>query len=254
MFRGESQKMDAAFRAGSAFTRTGQTMRDLIQSDRHSFQVAIVDDDDSVLHALSRLLSAWGYQVTPYAGGSAFLQSLEVQPPDILFVDLRMPGLDGLTLQEAMRARGVRAVTVFLSAHADVASSVRALRGGAIDFLEKPCDEPTFRATLERATDAARRQREAAAISAELTRRWQELTRREGEVCRLVVTGRPNKQIAAALGTTEKTVKVHRARVMRKMQADSVASLVRMFDSLEDDQPAPARVGPRRRRAPAMSA
>src|SRR3954469_4663704 len=113
-------------------------MREIIESDRRSFRVAIVDDDESVLHALSRLLSAWGYQVTPYASGFALLASLDVQPPEILFVDLRMPGLDGLTLQEALRARGVRAVTVFLSAHADVASSVRALRGGAIDFLEKP--------------------------------------------------------------------------------------------------------------------
>jgi FixJ family two-component response regulator len=178
------------------------------------------------------MLALCGYDVTTFASAQAFLSSLDQWQPEVLLVDLRMPETDGLALQSALVDRGIRIPTVFLSGHGDVATSVRAIRGGAIDFLEKPCDEPTLLASLERASDVARRDRETRLVLRELTSRVETLTRREHEVFRWVVTGRLNKQIAAALGTTEKTVKVHRARVMTKMHADSLADLVRMFDLL----------------------
>ena len=196
------------------------------------WQVALVDDDLAVLRSLSRMLTLCGYDVTTFPSADAFLSSLDRWQPEVLLVDLRMPDTDGLALQAVLVDRGIRIPTVFLSGHGDVATSVRAIRGGAIDFLEKPCDEPTLLASLERASDVARRDRETRVVLRELTSRVGTLTRREHEVFRWVVTGRLNKQIAAALGTTEKTVKVHRARVMTKMHADSLADLVRMFDLL----------------------
>lgn len=196
------------------------------------WQVALVDDDLAVLRSLSRMLTICGYDVTTFPSADAFLSSLDRWQPEVLLVDLRMPETDGLALQAALVERGIRIPTVFLSGHGDVSTSVRAIRGGAIDFLEKPCDEPTLLASLERASDVARRERETRVVLRELTSRLDTLTRREHEVFRWVVTGRLNKQIAAALGTTEKTVKVHRARVMTKMHADSLADLVRMFDLL----------------------
>jgi FixJ family two-component response regulator len=199
--------------------------------------VAIVDDDATVLRSLSRMLSACGYDVATFQSPAAFLRHLGGWLPDVLLVDLRMPEIDGLSLQDMLRARGVYIPTVFLSGHGDVSTSVRALRGGAIDFLEKPCDEPVLLASLERAVEAGRREREIRAYRSELRAREATLTRRESEVFRLVVTGRLNKQIAALLGTSEKTIKVHRGRVMSKMHAPSLADLIRMFDVLHGTVP-----------------
>ncbi|HEY9227186.1 MAG TPA: response regulator [Gemmatimonadaceae bacterium] len=198
------------------------------------WRIALVDDDATVLRSLSRMLSMCGYDVTTFRSADAFLASLQTWQPEMLLVDLRMPGTDGLALQALMQERGLRVPTVFLSGHGDVATSVRAIRGGAIDFLEKPCDESTLLASLERAADVARRERMSRSTLHELKTRAGTLTRREQEVFRWVVTGRLNKQIAATLGTTEKTIKVHRARVMTKMHAESVAELVRMFDMLAE--------------------
>ncbi len=204
-----------------------------------AWRIALVDDDVAVLRALARMLSVRGYDVRTFGSAAEFLLSLETSVPEMLLVDLRMPEIDGLALQSALVERGIRIPTVFLSGHGDVATSVRAIRGGAIDFLEKPCDEPTLFAALDRAAELARRDRSRRATMEELRERAATLTRREAEVFRLVVTGRLNKQIAATLGTTEKTIKVHRARVMTKMHADSIPDLVRMFDLLAD-QPATA--------------
>ena len=198
------------------------------------WRVALVDDDAIVLRSVSRMLSLCGYDVTPFQSAAAFLSSLETWQPEMLLVDLRMPETDGLALQSILVDRGIRIPTVFLSGHGDVATSVRAIRGGAVDFLEKPCDESALLASLERAADLARRDRKQRAALNELKERVAALTRREHEVLHWVVTGRLNKQIAAALGTTEKTIKVHRARVMTKMHAESVADLVRMYDMLEN--------------------
>jgi len=198
------------------------------------WRVALVDDDTDSLRALARLLSSHGYEVSTYSSSAAFLEGLDTQRPEILIADLRMPELDGLTLQAAMRERSLRIPTIFLSGYADVATSVRAIQMGAIDMLEKPCDGRDLLAALERAAEVAERDREVTQLASELRERWATLTPREQEVGRWVITGRLNKQIAAALGTTEKTVKVHRSRVMLKMHADSVAALVRMLDLLDE--------------------
>lgn len=197
------------------------------------WRIALVDDDATVLRSLSRMLTLCGYEVSTFSSADAFLASLRDQQPEMLLVDLRMPVTDGLALQALLAERGVRIPMVFLSGHGDVSTSVRAIRGGAIDFLEKPCDEATLLVSLERAADVARREREKNATLQTLRSRAATLTRREQEVFRWVASGRLNKQIAATLGTTEKTIKVHRGRVMTKMNAESLAELVRMYDLLE---------------------
>jgi len=194
--------------------------------------LAIVDDDMPVLRSLTRMLSACGYSITAFQSAEAFLDSLAHGPPDALLVDLRLPGTDGLALLEQMRDDGRRIPMVFLSGHADIPTSVRAIRAGAVDFLEKPCDESALLASLARAFDIARSNRTVAATSDELRTKWQTLTPREQQVCSQVVQGRLNKQIAADLGTREKTIKVHRARVMAKMGARSLPELVRSVDRL----------------------
>jgi FixJ family two-component response regulator len=208
---------------------------------RTQWRLAIVDDDAAVLRSLSRMLGACGYTVSLFASAEAFADSLTAEIPDALLVDLRLPGADGLTLLERLRAQGHRIPTVFLSGHADVPTSVRAIRAGAVDFLEKPCDEATLLTSLARACDLANHDRAAAATREELRGKWKSLTPREREVCSHVVQGRLNKQIAALLGTTEKTIKVHRARVMMKMHANSVAELVRLVDSVTNDADSPPR-------------
>ena len=194
--------------------------------------LAIVDDDMPVLRSLTRMLTACGYSITAFQCAEAFIESLSHGPPDAVLVDLRLPGTDGLALLEQMRDDGHRIPMVFLSGHADVPTSVRAIRAGAVDFLEKPCDESALLASLARAFDIARSNRTVAATSDELRTKWQTLTPREQQVCSQVVQGRLNKQIAADLGTREKTIKVHRARVMAKMGARSLPELVRSIDRL----------------------
>ena len=209
------------------------------------WRLGIVDDDGAVLRSLSRLLTACGYDVTTFQSADEFLEAVENEEPDALLLDLRMPGTDGLSLVDRMRERGFVVPTVFLSGHADVPTSVRAIRAGAVDFLEKPCDEATLLASLNRALDVAKRNRERTG-DADLRVRWRSLTPRERQVCRQVVQGRLNKQIAAALGTTEKTVKVHRGRGMTKMGAGSVAELVRFMDRLGVSAAEGAPAGPQR--------
>jgi FixJ family two-component response regulator len=183
------------------------------------------------------MLSVRGFEVTTFHSPMDFLSVVDHLPIDILLLDLRMPELDGLSLQAALADREIWLPTVFLSAHGDVPSSVRALRSGAADFLEKPCDESTLLAALHRVTELARAERSKTHNLDSLKARVATLTRREHEVFSLVVTGRLNKQIAADLGTTEKTIKVHRARVMSKMRATSIPDLVRMFDRLAGAPP-----------------
>jgi FixJ family two-component response regulator len=195
--------------------------------------LAIVDDDIAVLRSLSRMLTACGYSVTAFQSAEAFTEALAHGTPDALLVDLRLPGTDGLTLLDQLRRDGHRIPMVFLSGHADVPTSVRAIRAGAVDFLEKPCDESTLLTSLARAFDIAESNRTVAATSEELRAKWQTLTPREQQVCLQVIQGRLNKQIAADLGTREKTIKVHRARVMAKMGARSLPELVRSIDRLK---------------------
>jgi FixJ family two-component response regulator len=199
--------------------------------------VYVVDDDASVRRALTRLLRAVGYRVVAYASAREFLEQTPVrarrgQPGDVAacaVLDVQMPDLSGLELQRELPAS---LPIVFLTGHGDIARTVGALKAGAADFLTKPvCDADLLRAVdeaLMRSADALRSLRELQ----ELKSRIERLTPREREVMDLVVMGRLNKQVACELGTVEKTVKAHRARVMQKMEVSSLAELVRVADKV----------------------
>lgn len=192
--------------------------------------VHLVDDQPAVLKALARLLGAAGYTVRAYAGARDFLDALADGADGCLVLDLSMPGMDGLALQQALAARAPRLPIIFLTGHGDIDSGVRAMKLGAADFLTKPVDEARLIAAIEAALEQRRRQRGADAELAAIRQRLATLTPRETEVLELLVEGLLNKQVAAALGTVEKTVKVHRARVMAKMQVRSPTALVRLVD------------------------
>lgn len=199
--------------------------------------VYLVDDDPAVLRALDRVLSAAGFCTAPFGSPQRFLECHEPLRPGCAVLDLAMPGMDGIELQKLLEPQGADLpprLVIFLSGKGSVQTSVDAMRRGAIDFLVKPIEAMVLvgavRAAIER--DAAARR--AHAERAEIRSRIGTLTPREREVMALVVAGKLNKQAAAALGTTEKTIKVHRARVMQKMMADSLADLVRLSDRGRD--------------------
>jgi FixJ family two-component response regulator len=194
--------------------------------------VFVVDDDASMRRSLERLLRSFGYTVEGYASAAAFLARSPATGIACLVLDLRMPGMDGLDLQGRLAARGDDLPVVFVSGHGDVPSSVRAMKAGALDFLTKPFDESVLRAAIERALDWHGERRASRADLDALRARFETLTPREREVSREVAEGRLNKQIAERLGTSEKTIKVHRARVMEKLGARSVVELVRIVDRL----------------------
>jgi FixJ family two-component response regulator len=190
--------------------------------------VFIVDDAREVRTALSRVLSAAGYQVRSFESAERFLEEQDAEAPACLLLDICMPGLSGLELQRALvgspRARPI----VFLTGRGDIQSSVHAMKEGAVDFLTKPIDNVRLFAAIEQALRRDAEQRLKGAISSLIHHRLETLTPRERQVMAHVIRGRLNKQIAAELGTGEKTVKVHRARMMSKMVARSVAELVQL--------------------------
>ena len=214
--------------------------------------IAIVDDDDSVRRALARLLAASGYQVRTFSSATEFLnEGFPAEAgPGCLLIDVRMPELGGLELQSALTSAGTEAAIVFMTGHGDVQTGVRAMKSGAIDFLLKPFTDDELLDAVGRALVRNAEARVEHREIDELEHRAAKLTRREREVCTLVVAGRLNKQIAAALGTSEKTVKVHRSRVMSKMEAASLAELVRIVERLNRFHSAasPARLPPEFRR------
>ena len=201
--------------------------------------VFVVDDDASVRKSLSRLLVSAGYQVESFASASDFLAREQCTNPCCLLLDVRMPGLSGLALQKALtHARNPMSV-VFVTGHIDVPLSVTAMKDGAVDVLTKPVDEAVLLDAIARAVAKSGRDLRVAARVAQIQDRVEMLTPRETEVFALVVTGMLNKQIGFQLGIGEKTVKVHRAQVMKKMGAQSVADLVRMADQLGLVSPRP---------------
>lgn len=194
--------------------------------------VFVVDDDPSVRKSLSRLVASAGYRVETFASAREFLDRERYAGACCLVLDVRMPGLTGLGLQQALAGAGHRMSIVFITGHGDVGTSVRAMKGGAVDFLSKPFDGKELLEAIERALAKDVHDRRDEARVSELQERARTLTPREAGVFALVVTGMLNKQVAAELGIAEKTVKVHRARVMEKMRAGSVAELVRLADRL----------------------
>ena len=204
----------------------------------------MVDDDPSVLRALTRLISAAGLEARAFPTPAAFLQAHDPATPGCLLLDLALPGLDGLELQEALAVSDCARPIVFITGRGDVPTSVRAMKGGAVDFLTKPVNDRDLLAAVRHAIEIDRVAREAQAEMGALKQRLASLTPREREVLAQVVAGRLNKQIAADLGTVEKTIKVHRARLMEKMAVRSLADLVRIAERL-GIQPAGTRVPPR---------
>jgi FixJ family two-component response regulator len=190
--------------------------------------VFVVDDDASVRKSLARLVKAAGYEAETFASVRDFLARRPFDGPCCLVLDVRMPGLTGLDLQEALRVAGQRLSIVFITGYRDVPVSVRAMKGGAVDFLTKPVDEGTLLGAIQQAVARTLVDRRQQARVAEIRSRITTLTPREAAVFALVVTGMLNKQIGSELGIAEKTVKVHRARVMEKMRAGSLAELVRL--------------------------
>jgi RNA polymerase sigma factor (sigma-70 family) len=194
--------------------------------------VFLVDDDDAVRASISRFLTASGLHVRSFASAQEFLADCDLDHPGCLLLDLRMPEIDGLELQEALNESASAHPIVFLTGHGSVAESVAAMKAGATDFLEKPAEPSELLATVNRAISLDARQRQEAQEMAAMTRLLDRLTPREREVFERVVAGRLNKQIAFELGVSEKTVKVHRGRVMDKMEAQSLAELARLAERL----------------------
>lgn len=192
--------------------------------------VYVVDDDPGVLKALTRLLQASGYSVAAFLSPLAFLDGHDPVAPGCLVLDVAMPELNGLELQRRLVLSGSDRAIVFISGQGDIPMSVRAMKAGATDFLPKPFDDAQLLAAIGTAIEKNRALSESRARKQAVARRLATLTLREREVLELVVSGQLNKHIANQLGTVEKTIKVHRARVMRKMGAASLADLVRMAE------------------------
>ena len=200
--------------------------------------VHVVDDNASVRRALKRLLGSVGIQSETYASARQFLEADIADVPSCLVLDVRMPRLSGLELQDRLNAAGRHIPIVFITGHGDITMAVEAMKKGAVDFLPKPFNDQELIDAIHRALSQHERLRDEQAEQAEIFARLERLTPREREVMDLVITGLLNKQVAGELGTSEKTIKVHRARVMDKMEAESLAELVRLAARVDIHGPA----------------
>jgi FixJ family two-component response regulator len=194
--------------------------------------VFIVDDDLSVRRSTERLLQSAGLKVQTFTSAKEFLKNARIEGPACLVLDVRMPGLSGLDLQRELTQAGILVPIIFITGHGDIPMSVRAMKAGAVEFLTKPFRSRSLldavRAAIERDQTAHKERSE----TGELRQRYEQLTPREREVMALVATGLLNKQVGGELATTERTIKFHRAHIMQKMRAESLADLVRMTETL----------------------
>ncbi|HEX6769841.1 MAG TPA: response regulator [Candidatus Binatia bacterium] len=194
--------------------------------------IHVVDDDTSFRKAVTRLLRAAKYQVREYGSASEFFSSDAAANPGCILLDLRLPGASGFELQQSLAAREDRLPIIFLTGHGDIPASVRAMKAGAVDFLTKPVQRETLLRAVQIALERDATERKARGILHELRTRYETLTAREREVLAHVISGKLNKQIGFDIGTSERTIKAHRASIMDKLDVHSVAQLTRMARDL----------------------
>ncbi len=200
--------------------------------------VFVVDDDQAMRNSLKWLISSVGLPVEVFASADDFLRGHQSGRPGCMLLDVRMPGMSGLELQEVLGEKGITLPVIIITGHGDVPMAVRAMKAGAIDFIEKPFNDEMLLEGIRRALNLDERQRHAHLERAEVSARLAQLTPREHEVMSMVTDGKSNKEIAHELGVSAKTVEAHRARVMEKMQAGSLAELVRMALLCQSSEPA----------------